>query len=190
MNQGHLDFLASPDWARWLESQTLPWVLDVADIGDDVLELGPGPGLTTDLLRERARRVTAVELDDDLAAALAARMAGTNVEVIHADATQSGLAGDRFSAAACFSMLHHVPSAELQDRVFEEVHRVLRPGGVFVATDALDLDFIRDGHEDDVFTPVPPATLPDRLAAAGFTDVVVDPTDSELRFRATKPDDR
>ena len=186
MNKHHLEFLASPDWARWLESETLPWVLGVADLGDDVLEIGPGPGLTTDLLRERTPRLTAVELDTDLADALAQRLAGTNVEVINADATESGLPGDRFSAAACFSMLHHVPSAALQDQVFTEVHRVLRAGGVFVVTDALDLDFIRDGHVDDVFTPVPPETLPDRLATAGFTDVVVDNTEFELRFHAAK----
>ena len=83
-------------------------------------------------------------------------------------------------------MLHHVPSAALQDQVFTEVHRVLRAGGVFVVTDALDLDFIRDGHVDDVFTPVPPEALPDRLAAAGFTDVVVDNSEFELRFHAAK----
>ena len=35
-------------------------------------------------------------------------------------------------------MLHHVPSPALQDRVFSEARRVLRPGGVFVATDSLD----------------------------------------------------
>ena len=35
-----------------------------------VLEIGPGPGRTTDLLRARARRVVALELDAALAAAL------------------------------------------------------------------------------------------------------------------------
>jgi SAM-dependent methyltransferase len=187
MNEIHLQFLASPEWARMLETELLPWVLGVAELGDDVLEVGPGPGLTTDLIRQHAARVTAVELDTELAGALAKRMAGTNVEVVHGDAADSGLEADRFSAATCFSMLHHVPSADLQDRVFAELYRVLRPGGVFVASDAVDADAIREFHVDDIFVPVDPTTLGSRLGAAGFTDVRIDAGDYELRFKAVKP---
>ena len=91
MNEGHLQFLASPEWAQMLETDLLPWALGVADLGDDVLEVGPGPGLTTDLLRQRTSRLTAVEVDADLATALAARLKGTNVDVVHADASDSGM---------------------------------------------------------------------------------------------------
>ena len=187
MNQAHLDFLASPAWARWLETELLPWLLTVGDLGDDLLEIGPGPGLTTDLLRARVRRITAVELDSSLASALAARMAGTNVDVVHADATASGLPSDRFSAAACFSMLHHIPTPADQDRLFAEVYRVLRPGGSFVATDSQDLDVIRVFHEQDIFVPLDPDELCDRLRSAGFTTIEVSPTDFEIRFSARKP---
>jgi SAM-dependent methyltransferase len=187
VNEGHLQFLASPQWARMLETDLLPWLMRSADLGDDVLEVGPGPGLTTDLLRERVPKLTAVEVDEDLAAALAERLSGTNVEVLHADATRSGLPSNRFSAATCFSMLHHVPSAELQDRLFVELHRMLRPGGALVGVDALDLEPIRAGHADDVFVPVPPETLTGRLEAAGFRDVAIERGDYDLRFRAAKP---
>jgi SAM-dependent methyltransferase len=187
MNRAHLEFLASPDWARMLEEDLLPWVLAVGDIGDDVVEVGPGPGLTTDLLRQGVAKVTAVELDDDLAAALAGRLAGTNVDVVHADATESGLPSDRFSAAACFSMLHHIPSAETQDRLFAELNRVLRPGAILVACDSRDNDLLREFHEDDVFVPLDPDTLGDRLAAAGFTDVQIEKRELDIRFTARKP---
>ena len=40
-----------------------PWVLDGLDIGPSVLEIGPGPGVTTDLLRTRVDRVPCVEID-------------------------------------------------------------------------------------------------------------------------------
>ena len=50
MNDAHLQFLASPEWAQMLETELLPWLLESADLGDDVLEVGPGPGLTTDQL--------------------------------------------------------------------------------------------------------------------------------------------
>src|SRR5256885_5752257 len=122
-----------------LETDLLPWLEGVADLGDDVLEVGPGPGLKTDLLRARAAKVTAIELDDQLASALAERLAGTNVDVVHGDATRSGLPPDRFSAATCFSMLHHMPVPDLQDQLFAELRRVLRPGGAFVGVDARDL---------------------------------------------------
>jgi len=75
VNQGHLQFLASPEWARMLESELLPWVEAAGNLGDDVLEIGPGPGLTTDLLRRRVSRVTAVEVDPNLGQALKVRLA-------------------------------------------------------------------------------------------------------------------
>jgi SAM-dependent methyltransferase len=179
--------MASDDWRRWLDAETVPWLDRLGDLGDDVLELGAGPGLTTDLLRRRAARVTAVELDHELASALAARLGGTNVEVIEADAGDTGRAGESYSAVACFSMLHHVPSSHIQDRVFSEVRRLLRPGGVFLAVDSLDNAAIRQFHEDDVFVPLGAETLERRLAEAGFGEVSLETTDFELRFHATKP---
>jgi SAM-dependent methyltransferase len=186
MNEGHLEFLASPEWAQMLETDLLPWVLSVGDLGHDVLEIGPGPGLTTDLLRQRVAAVTAVEIDADLAEALADRLAGTNVSVICADATDGGLPANRYSAVTCFSMLHHIPSPSRQDRLFAEIHRVLQPGGIFVGVDGLDIQPIRDGHIDDIFVPVDPDTLGDRFEAAGFTQPSVERGDYQMRFVARK----
>jgi SAM-dependent methyltransferase len=188
MNQAHLDFLASPAWATWLEKELVPWLRSAGDLGDDVLEVGPGPGLTTDLLRTLAGRVTAIELDPALASSLSERLAGTNVEVINADATESGLPSDRFSAAASFSMLHHIPDAAVQDRLFVELHRLLRPGGLLIAVDSRDLEAIRMFHEGDIFMPLDPDVLAEKLTSAGFTDVEVSTTDFEVRFRAKKPE--
>jgi SAM-dependent methyltransferase len=187
MNESHLQFLSSPDWARMLETDLLPWVEAAGVLGDDVLEIGPGPGLTTDLLRQRVPRLTAVEVDASLAVPLLQRLAGTNVDVICADATAAGLESERFSAATCFSMLHHMPSAEHQDRLFAELHRVLRPGGVFVGADSRDLDVIRAGHAGDTFVPVDPDTLANRLKAVGFGDTTIDVGDYQFRFMSRKP---
>ena len=186
MNEAHLNYLASPDWKRQLETDLLPWIERVADLGDDVLEVGPGPGLTTDILRTRTEQVTAVEIDDALASGLTERLAGTNVEVIHGDASATDLAADRFTAATCFSMLHHVPSADAQDRVLAEILRVLRPGAGLFSVDARDLDWLRDAHEDDTFVPLDETTLVDRLLELGYASVDLDVTDYELRFVARK----
>lgn len=56
--------------------------------GEDepVLEIGPGRGALTEHLARRGVRLTAVELDDELAAALAERYEGDpRVEVVHGD---------------------------------------------------------------------------------------------------------
>jgi SAM-dependent methyltransferase len=170
-----------------LEADLLPWVVSVGNLGDDVLEIGPGPGLTTDLLRQRAGHVTAVEVDRGLASQLADRLAGTNVTIIEGDATDTELSSNRFSAATCFSVLHHMPTPRDQDRLFAEVRRLLRPGGVFVGVDSRDLQPIRDGHIDDTFNPVPPDTLPRRLQAAGLAEVQIDEDEYQIRFVARKP---
>jgi ubiquinone/menaquinone biosynthesis C-methylase UbiE len=116
-------------------------------------------------------RLTALEFDADLADALAARMAGTNVEVIWGDATAMDLPDSRFTGAASFHMLHHVPTAQAQDRIFAELARVLRPGGVLVAADGVENEGARQFHVDDIYNPIDPGTLDRRLSGSGFTSV-------------------
>jgi SAM-dependent methyltransferase len=194
MNEQHLQLCASAEWAEAVQQWILPWVLDGVDLGDDVVEIGPGPGLTTDVLATLVDRLTAVELNPELAAALAERMAermaepttGPIVEVVRADAASTPFPGERFSGAVCLSMLHHVPSVEHQDRVLAEIHRILRPGGVLAGEDSLDSPDFRDLHVDDTCVPLDPSSLGERLAAVGFTDVEVDVNEYAVRFRARK----
>ena len=183
MNREHLRLCASAEWAALVRDEMLPWVLEDSDLGDDVLEIGAGPGLVTDLLLERAPRVTAVEIDEALANALRHRLVGRPVEVITGDATELPLPGDRFSAAACFTMLHHIPDPTLQDRAMAELGRVLRPGGLLAGTDGEDTPARRALHIGDVFEPIDPSAMSDRLGAAGFVDVVVESNGDRYRFR-------
>lgn len=187
MNERHLVLCASPEWAAYVEHELLPWALDGLELGDNVVELGPGPGLTTDILFRLVPRLTAVELDEQLASALAARLSGTGVDVVCGDATDSGLPSQAFSAVTCFTMLHHIPSVDGQDKLFAEARRLLRPGGVFVGTDGLDTPERRDLHSDDIFTPVDPDTLSARLAAAGLNYVRVAIDGDRIKFAATAP---
>ena len=173
MNEAHAA-CGGEEWRAMIRDHILPWALGDIELGDDVLEVGPGYGATTDVLRESVRRLTAVEIDDDLAAMLEERYAADdNVQVLRGDATRLDLPDGHFSGAASFTMLHHVPTAELQDRLLAEVARVLRPGGVLVAGDSLASEELESHHECDTYNPVDPETLPDRLRAAGFTDVEV-----------------
>ena len=184
MNEAHLRICSSPEWASYVADELMPWVLASYELGDDVLELGPGPGLTTDVLRRLVPQLTAVEIDTSLATQLARRLVGTNVTVLPGDGTQLQFEAGRFSAVTLFTMLHHVPSAGLQDRLLAEVRRVLRPTGLVVGTDGLDTAQRREVHVGDTFIPVDPATFADRLSAAGFTNPVVEQSGDRFRFAA------
>lgn len=186
MNRIHRWYCRSGHWRRTVERRLLPWALAGVELGDHLLEIGPGPGLTTDALHGRVARMTAVEIDPLLAAALAVRMVGSNVEVIEADATALPLADSAVSAAVCFTMLHHLPSPALQDRLLREVARVLRPGGVFAGSDSTTSWLFRQIHRGDTLTPVEPGAFAARLEEAGFGGVKVGRGSGAFRFRAFK----
>ncbi|HYF45425.1 MAG TPA: class I SAM-dependent methyltransferase [Acidimicrobiales bacterium] len=173
MNAAHLEVCASPEWKAALRDDILPFALRDAQLGDDVLEVGSGPGMTTDLLREEVPKLTCCELDEDLARSLAERLAGTNVEVVNADATDMPFEDGRFTGAVSFNMLHHVPTADLQDRLLADVARVLRPGAVFVACDGLPNPDLEAFHEGDTYNPLELGDVAPRLEEAGFRDVEV-----------------
>jgi SAM-dependent methyltransferase len=186
MNLIHRYLCRSDWWRRKVETELLPWALKGVDLGDNLLEVGPGPGMTTDVLRQRVPHLTCVEIDETLAASLSRRMAGTNVSVYREDATAMSFPDASFDGAVSFTMLHHVPSVELQDRLLGEVARVLRPGACFAGSDSRYTRVFGALHWFDTMMLVDPATFPKRLEAAGFKDVCVDTTDRSFKFRARR----
>ncbi|MFP5579133.1 MAG: class I SAM-dependent methyltransferase [Acidimicrobiia bacterium] len=190
MNDAHLELLASDDWRTMLRDLILPFAFDTmpaGDLGTRVLEVGPGPGLTTDLLSQELDHVTAVELDPGLANALSGRYDGSDrVTVVEADATSMPFPDDHFTGAVSFTMLHHVPEPAMQDRLFAEVGRVLRPGGWFVCSDSVESDDLAALHVDDVYNPIDPATLEARLRAAGFDTADLRTNEFAFAFRAQR----
>jgi SAM-dependent methyltransferase len=173
VNENHKQ-CGSDEWRAMVRDVILPWALGDVDLGDDVIEVGPGYGATTDVLGESVPKLTAVEIDANLAVMLTDRFAGSpSVVIVRGDATALDFPDGRFSGAASFTMLHHVPSAALQNRVFAEVARVLRPAGVFVAGDSLASPELEVHHEGDTYNPVDPDSLVDRLRAAGFVQADV-----------------
>jgi SAM-dependent methyltransferase len=176
----------SERWRRTVERR-LPWALARVDLGSNVLELGPGPGLTTDLLRKRVPHLTTIEIDRRLAESLASRLNGSNVRVVKGDATEIPFANAQFSSSVCFTMLHHVHTPSLQDQLFREVWRVLRPDGAFVGTDSLQRLFMRLIHISDTLVPIAPDTLGDRLQAAGFQVMEIEKHSEAFRFHARRP---
>jgi ubiquinone/menaquinone biosynthesis C-methylase UbiE len=189
MNFVHRRLCRSAQWRTVLEKFVVPSALADVKLGDDVLEIGPGDGLTTDLLKPRIARLTALEIHPPTAKKLAARFRGTNVTAVQGDASAMKFPDSRFSGVISLHVLHHVPSAELQDKVFREVCRVLKPGGAFVCIDSVNFGSLqmRLIHLADRITPVDPATLTGRLEAAGFSEVRVDTNPYAFHVRACRP---
>ena len=191
MNLIHRWLCGSARWKEVVGTYILPWTLEGLDLGSNVLEVGPGPGVSTDLLRSRVAHLTCVEVNPALADALRRRQIDQNVDVVCEDATAMSFPGQTFDGAVCFTMLHHVPSAAMQDRLLSEVARVLRPGAIFAGTDSLYSRSFRLLHLWDTMVVVDPVTLPARLQAAGFDDIHVDVMKPyAFRFRARKPNPR
>ncbi len=173
MNSNHAKLMPSPEWAAHIQDEVLPQATAGVELGTDLVELGPGPGAATDWLRHRVSRLVAVEQEDEAAARLAARYAGTNVEVVAGNAAALGYPDASFDTVASCTMLHHVPTRALQDQVLAEAFRVLRPGGTFLGSDSLPSDDLHRFHEGDTYNPVEPAAFLTRLQTVGFTAITL-----------------
>ncbi len=187
MNRLHHWCCRSKGWKHRLEHEIFPWSLEGVDLGGDVLELGPGPCLTTDWLRRQCRHLTCLELDSALAQSLRQRLGNENVTVQPGDATAMPFRDETFSAVLSFTMFHHVPSSGLQDRVFAEACRVLTPGGIFVGSDSSWSVRMWLYHIADTLVPIDPKRLPERLRTAGFEEITVEALGGRFRFRAKRP---
>lgn len=187
MNQAHAVLCSSGWWARTVERDLIPWGLADMDLGEDVLEIGPGFGATTRVLDRRPGSLTVVELSERYCKRLRQTLDG-DVKIVQADATDMPFADGSFSSVVCFTMLHHVPSRELQDRLLGEVSRVLRDGGVFAGTDSLGTGrAFKLLHINDTLVPVSPDELPARLERVGLVEPSVDAGGRSFRFHAFKP---
>jgi ubiquinone/menaquinone biosynthesis C-methylase UbiE len=186
VNENHAIVCPSPEWAAYLQDEVLPSLTEHVDLGDDMLEIGPGPGAATEWLRHRVRRLTALEVDEAAAAKLADRYAGRNVEVVTGSAAEMSCPDESFDSVGCFTMLHHVPTVALQNKIFAEAFRVLRPGGVLVGSDSLASDDLHHFHSGDTYNPIDPASLLGRLQTLGFDKITV-MMDGIVKFVARKP---
>ena len=187
VNWFHQKVCRSERWRRRVAAELLPWTLCGVELGEYFLEFGPGHGVATDLLRSLQRRLTVLEKDRAAAAALEARLNGTDVRVVHGDGAAMPFADGSFTGVVALTMLHHVLTAAVQDRLLSEARRVLCPGGVFVGLDGMDSLLFRLVHLGDSYMPVDPDTFGSRLQGAGFTDVTVEQGRRRFCFRAKRP---
>lgn len=184
-------FCASGLWRYVTRRKWLPWLLEGTNLGDHVLEVGAGFGAATAELARGARRVTSLEYSHESCVALRGRLAAAGTagagNIVQGDASVLPFADRTFSSAIAVLVLHHLRSAEAQDRAFSEIYRVLRPGGVFVALEIHDGWLSRVAHIRSTFVPVTREGARERMSAAGFSGVSAESRRGAMRLRATRP---
>jgi len=186
MNRIHHWYCRSSAWRRRVRTELLPWALDGAVMEVPALEIGPGPGITTDYLKTKVRSLTVLERDPVLAEKLHQRLRGTDVRVIEGDATAMPFENGAFRTVFCFTVLHHVPTSSLQDRVLAEALRVLARGGLFVGTDSRMSFRMKVFHWFDTMVIVDPETFPARLRGVGFASADIELSADAFRFCAAR----
>ena len=186
MNRAEYLVCSSSLWRCFTSRQLLPWVLGDEPLGDHLLEIGAGSGAATACLRLRVPRVTSLEYDHFSLRRLASQHCNAHGAAIRGDAARLPFSSETFSSVIAILVLHHLKSQEAQDRMFAEVFRVLRPGGVFLAFEITDSWLHRVGHFRSTFTPLRPGSAFARLNVAGFSRVAVDVRKGAFRLCATR----
>lgn len=97
--------------------------------GAPIADLGCGPGHVAAWLADLDATVVGIDLSPGMIAAC--RRDYPQVEFREGDLLQLPAADGEFGAAIAFYSVIHLEAAE-QGRAFDEVHRVLRPGGLFL----------------------------------------------------------
>jgi ubiquinone/menaquinone biosynthesis C-methylase UbiE len=177
-------FCASGMWRSLTEQKWLPFALEGISLGDHVLEVGAGPGAATRALAARTRRVTSLEYSHKFCVDLREKAGAASV--VQGDAAVLPFRDDTFSSAIAVLVLHHLRSREAQDCALAEIHRVLKPGGIFIALEIADSWLSRALHTHSTFVPVVPAQLGRRLRAAGFANARVTNRNGGFLVRAQR----
>ena len=173
MNENHAKLMPSPEWAAHIQDEVLPQATAGVELGTDLLELGPGrarppsgcgtgsPGWSRSSTRRRPPPGWPAGSPEPTSRWSAA----TRPRSAYPDAS--------FDTVATCTMLHHVPTRALQDKVLAEAFRVLRPGGTFLGSDSLPSDDLHQFHEGDTYNPVEPAAFLTRLQTVGFAAITL-----------------
>lgn len=133
----NLGYPHTQEYTRYLDRAFLDLIGDT-DLGTSV-DLCCGDARAIDLLGARAARLVAVDVSlKMLENAMAANPAATNVSFVQGDATAVPLADGVADSVVMLGGIHHVPD---RARLFSEVARILKPGGIFLWREPVD-DFL------------------------------------------------
>ncbi len=201
---------------EWTGERCVPWTTDVQVVyehfhrymfasnlvfGRRVLDLACGEGYGAAMLASQASHVVAVDIDPVSIAHATATYPGENLSFREMDMLDlSGLSNIQFDVVVCFEAIEHVAD---QDRLLDEIHHVLAPGGVVIISTP-DREIYR--HHQEAANPfhvreLDQNELHDLLAvrfahvrlwgqnvAVGSVIVPIDPASDRGEFVALAPD--
>ncbi|HVB76738.1 MAG TPA: class I SAM-dependent methyltransferase [Candidatus Nitrosotalea sp.] len=111
---------------------------DLLPVGARVLDLGGGPGRWTIWLLRRGHQVVLADISPTMLAIASRELGAAGLRadsVVEADARDlSQFSDGEFDAVLALGPFYHLTAAEDRDRAAREAARVLRPGGILVAT--------------------------------------------------------
>ncbi|NYE09188.1 ubiquinone/menaquinone biosynthesis C-methylase UbiE [Bacillus niacini] len=114
---------------------------------EELLDIATGGGHTANAFAPLVKKVTAVDLTEELLAAAESFITENghqNVEFVQGDAEQLPITNESFDIVTCRIAPHHFPNVDL---FIKEVYRVLKPGGQFL----LDDNVVPEWKEYDQF---------------------------------------
>lgn len=126
-----------------------PFAIRRPRAGESVLDVGCGVGLdvlVAGLLVGSSGRAVGIDLTPEmveLPRQLASAHPSGNVEIVVANVETLPFPDASFDSVISNAALNLVPD---KDRAFDEIHRVLKPGGAFVVADLIALEDIPDSE--------------------------------------------
>ena len=96
-----------------------------------LLNVGASTGIMDSILADHFKLVAGIDIDDTAIAHAGDNYRKPNLSFQVADALDLPFAGESFDVAVCSQVYEHVPDAR---RMFDEIYRVLVPGGVCYLT--------------------------------------------------------
>jgi SAM-dependent methyltransferase len=110
-----------------------------------VCDLGCGPAQIARYLHDRGVDAFGVDLSAGMLAQ--ARRLNPDLQLVQSSMLALGLGSETICGVAAFYSVIHIPRAEVMNALVE-IHRVLRPGGLFLVTFHLGSE---DSHHEELF---------------------------------------
>ena len=95
------------------------WMNDFITNNDNIIELGSGPGLLKEFIKNKNFKTSDISTGDFL-------------DFQNTDALNTNFEDESFSVIISSNLIHHIA---YPIKLFNEVHRILKPGGIYIIQD-------------------------------------------------------